>query len=247
MKVLGHAWTAVKVFPTREREKLVWGAVLPEMMFYVENNPFSYEEIHEGGDVALQWARTVSPAWIDLGCGMMTHSVKYGADFFNELDWLKRLGYDKERDQEFDMQVARALGVDLETARVRVHNILDLALEVYLAREHPEIREWLDTSFVRVPLGEVAHTVATIFKKSEKQAELAIAQLQDKIRPETLTDTLGIARMWCRFSQSLPEQKVEEEKVVDVINLAIEKIRGNEEIFIDQVIKRTKTRAGTIS
>ena len=166
MKVLGHAWVAVKVFPTGEREKLVWGAVLPEMMFYVENNPFSYEEIHEGGDTVFKWAKATGPAWIDLGRGMITHGVKYGADFFNELDRLKQLGYDKERDQKFDECVARALGIDLKTAKARVHNILDLALEVYLTREYPEIKVWLSAAFARVTVSEVAQTVAAVFGKN---------------------------------------------------------------------------------
>lgn len=141
MKILGHVYVALKSVPAKNKNLLVWGSILPEMTFYIEDNPFDYEEIHEGGIRVLDFLKKEKSAWTDLALGILSHSSKFGADHFDEFKQLEQLGYVRGKDAEFEQKVAEAINLtsNLPEAQIRVHNLLDLALDLYISRTYPKL------------------------------------------------------------------------------------------------------------
>ena len=134
MKILGHVYVAVKALHGHNKSLLAWGSILPEIMFYSDKHPFNKDEIHEGGDKVYEFLKKVKPTWTDLALGMITHSYEYGADYFDNFPQLTLLGYFKDKDKDFEENIAKAGNIkDLHVTQVRVHNILYLALDLYIS------------------------------------------------------------------------------------------------------------------
>lgn len=243
MKILGHLYVALRALPNHDPRLLAWGSILPEMMFYIKENPFRYEEIHEGGEKVIIFLAKQKPKWVDLGLGIMAHSQKTGADFFDKEKQLKKLGSPKDGNPDFERELAEALNLKNATdAKTRVHNILGLALDLYIAQNKPWVFTDLKEAFAKVPTREIAEALANCFKKPKIQTEKAVRSLKDKINLEDLTTAEGLAKTWSRFSLVLPERKINVHKTAIVIRQATQIIHGHEETFLNLAIKRTRQK-----
>lgn len=242
MKILGHVYVALKSVPNHNEPLLVWGSILPEMMFYIEENPFSYEEIHEGGETVLNFLRKEKPQWEGLALGLIAHSKGKGADRFDEFDKLPLLGYERGKNTAFEKLVGEATNIkNPNIIQARIHNVLDLALDYYILTKYPSNLNELKNAFAQVPISEMAGLLASCFEKDKTTAEKAIYKLKEKINPDDLTSIGGLARMWASFSSALSEkQPVNIPKTQEAIRKAVEKIQGKEEAFLETVVTWTK-------
>jgi len=241
MKVLGHIYVAIKAFPKRNHQLLAWGAILPEMMFYVKENPFEYRQIHEGGEKIVEFLRTRKPEWIDLGLGIIAHSQKKGADFFDSPKKLRQLGYFQGEDTEFEEKIVEALNLpNIKTAQSRAHNILDLALDLYIGQKYPWVMGELTNALTKIPVLEMANILSECFTKPRNQVEIALQKLKEMINLEDLNTAKGLARLWTRFSEALPEKEINTTKTAEAINLAAKIIQGKQEAFLRSAVERTR-------
>lgn len=202
MKLLGHAWVAVQAAPRRNRQLLILGSILPEITYYTTNHPFSAEEIHEGGEIVYCYLLKRKPNWADLGLGMISHSVKLGADKFNFDDNLAILGYKGKKLVEFRKKLSSILKISDSIAKIRTHNILELALEINIIRENSDfVIEFNQAIADKKTRAEIKKILTDCFGKNQDDVSMSVDELFDKISPTDFKGPAGLAQLWGKLAK----------------------------------------------
>lgn len=132
MNILGHNYIAFRVIG-HLNELTIAGSEIPDLVPFVPDSVFTFEEIHESGDDLLRFLDATYPEKRDLAISMMCHSVKFGADAFNsDIDtWL--IGDDDKLKKSLATKIADCASIPYEVAyHNRLHNYLWGGLDVYL-------------------------------------------------------------------------------------------------------------------
>ena len=89
MNILGHNYMA-KLVLNKYNPNIAAGCHLPDLVPFLKGSTLSFEEIHESPEQVYVYHDKNDNSAIDLALGLMTHSVKFGADKFNrDIDiWL---------------------------------------------------------------------------------------------------------------------------------------------------------------
>jgi len=225
MNILGHSYIAVKVFPEGSKNLLISGSLLPESFPFVKDNPFTFEEIHEGGERFLEFLSKNFPEKQDLALGMLTHSAKIGADSFNK----KIEKYAEPFREKLLRQIADCSGVGLKTAEARLHNFLWLGVDFWILKEFPQFVSEISEAIKSVDIKEISTLLTAAFGKEEEKVKVVFRVLFREIyQPEDLTSLEGLVRIWSRQAAGLPEKdKVEVEKAIRVIEEAASLLENN--------------------
>lgn len=202
MNILGHSWIAVNAIPGK-RDLLIIGSLLPESFPFIKDNPFSFEEIHEGGERLLEFLDRSYPGRRDLALGMLAHGKKFGADGFNQ----EIEKYADERREEFLQKIAACSAISLKFAGFRLHNFLWWGVDVWILKKYPEFVGEVQAALRKVDVEGISTLLAEAFEKEQSAVEKVIETLLKRIyRPEDLTSVEGLARTWARQAAGLPEK-----------------------------------------
>lgn len=238
MKLLGHAWVAVKTVPKGVKEQLILGSVIPEIMFYTKNHPFDYKEIHEGGPKVLSFIRKENPKMQDFALGMISHSFKWGADKFNLDDNLTLLGYKGSIARKIRHEIVSIMGVSKERSMVLAHNLLELAVDLTIIKENPKfVEEFVSTLQNKDLVKEVKNLLSESFGKPLKAVSKSVDELIQKAKPEYFSSALGLAKLWSELETDDPDfDTAELATFLEKLNKDFE---GREKIFLTECIKWT--------
>jgi len=248
MKFIGHAWVAVNSSPRRNRKLLILGSILPEIMYYTQKNPFTFEEIHEGGQRLYQFLLKQKPEWKDLGLGMASHSVKTGADKFNFDENLAMLGYQGKRVEKLRNRLTKVLGINHETAKIRAHNILELATELNIIKKNPVFLKEFKTDITDLDTREQIKTIlAECFNKPREKVDKTVNELFDKARPEYFDNSEGLAKLWSKLSRAFPDPKPDVNKLSMFLEQLSSDYNGRDETFLQKSIEYTSKNLDKIS
>jgi len=240
MKLLGHAWVAVNAVPKGDRNLLILGSILPEIMYYTSNHPFEYEEIHEGGDIVYNYLKKKKPDWTDLGLGMLTHSVKMGADKFNFDENLTILGYEGEKVDELRRKLVEVLGITYETAKIRAHNIMELAVELRIIKKHPEFVDEFNEAIASKEIRtEIKKVLSGCFSKDSKSVSASVDVLLGKAKPGYFKDALGLASLWAELSKQF-DPAFDRRQLAKLLIELQKSYSGKDKEFLKKCINWTK-------
>lgn len=240
MKLLGHAWVAVNAVPEGNNKLLILGSILPEIMYYTKDHPFEFEEIHEGGDRVYQYLKENKPDWADLGLGMLAHSVKAGADKYNFDENLALLGYEGKEVDKLRERLADTLGVSCKTAKTRAHNILELAAELRIIREHPGfVEQFNDAIADQETRVEIKKILTNCFDKTEDSVSKSVDEILNKAKPEYFRNARGLADLWAELSKEF-DPVPNKEKLSELLIELSEGYSGKDTEFFRKCIEWTK-------
>jgi len=237
MKILGHAFIATRAVEG-DRQLLIAGALLLEMLPYIPNDVFKYEELHEGGRKLLKYLDKNHPEKRDLALGMLSHSIKYGADkVIKQLEGFAG----KERGILLE-KISQTDSINLKFAEYRVHNFLGLGIDWLLIQNEQELVKEVQKTLREVNVEEISYLLAEGFKKNETKVRGMVETLFRKIyRLEDLTSVEGLARIWARQAAGLPEKdKVNIQKATEVIQDCANLLEGDWRSFLESTRIRVK-------
>lgn len=247
MKLLGHGYVAINAVPQGNKKLLILGAIVPETMFYTKNPPFTFEEIHEGGDIVYQYLTKNHPDLTDLGLGMISHSVKYGADYYNLDANLALLGFDNEEIATLRKEVAQVLNITEKTASSRVHNLLDLAIETGIIRDDPEFISLFTKTLGDVEMREtISGILSECFNKPPEAVKECVEELFNKAKPEYFKSFEGLARLWAELSKEF-DPAPDIERLTNFLNKLSAGFEGKDKKFLAECIARTRGNIEGIS
>lgn len=237
MKILGHAYIATHAIEGNNRP-LIIGSLLPEMLPYIPNDVFEYEELHEGGKRLLEYLDSCHPEKRDLALGLLSHGVEVGSDKFSR-ESEKFVASKKEFLLE---KISRAHEINLKTAEGRLHNYVGLGIDWLLVQNEPKLVEETQEALREFDIEEISHLLAEGFKKDETKVRAMVETLFRRIyRPEDLTSIEGLARIWARQSGGLPERdRVNIQKATEIIQECADLLEGKWKGFLES----TRIRVG---
>lgn len=242
MKLIGHAWIAVNAVPQANRKLLILGSILPEIMYYTKDHPFQFEEIHEGGERLYQYLVKEKPVWKDLGLGMATHSVKKGADKFNSEENLAILGYQAEKAEELQSRLSSILAVSYETTATRAHNILELAVELGIIKDHPDfIDEFQEAITDKAAREKIKSVLSECYTKPKDKVGRVVEELFEKAKPEYFRSAEGLARLWKELSSAIPDPEPDIRGLAKLINELSLCFAGRDKEFLKRSIEWTRS------
>lgn len=238
MKLVGHVFIAIKAFPRRNTQFLAFGSLLPETVFYTKNPALTFEQIHEGGLELYKFCKQKHLNFVDLGIGVMAHSVRFGADSYDSDDAIVRLGY-VEKDIP---KISEALEVDLKTAKTRAHNLYDLALDFYIYEKHPQIKKFIEET-KRIDKEKIADILSECYSSSKPLIKSNLSHLWDKYDLSLMETFKGLAKFWRILAKDLPEtDPVNIPKTEKLLKSFYKKVKPRAEGFIQEVIKTTRAK-----
>jgi len=222
---------------------LVAGSHLSDLVPFVPDSVFTFEEIHESPEKFLKFLDKKYSHARDLALGMMSHSVKFGADRFNREieDWLI-----KSEDEEIKLarKIVDCSGVSTEVARKsRLHNYLWSGMDTYLLNTKPKFIKDLANLHREINREELAILLAEGFGKDKKEVKRMIDYLLVPIKPEFLASLEGLVKIWKIALAGLPEKdKVNEEKTVRLFTYICERFENQWEDILEKVVSDVRIR-----
>jgi hypothetical protein len=202
MNILSHSWLATRVVKGKI-DLLITGAILPESVPFIKDNPFSFEEIHEGGEKLFNFLRENYPEKKDLALGVLSHSRKFGGDGFNQeiekFAGAKRSWLLKE--------IATASNISLKTAEAYLHNFLWWGVDWGILKAYPDFVGKVQRIIKNVDTQQISKILSQAFQKDLGSVTATLEKLFKKIyQSEDLTSLKGFARIWARQAADLPEK-----------------------------------------
>jgi len=201
VNILGHPYVADKsIWPLDKW--LLTGSYLPDLVPFVPDSVFEFEEIHEGGERFLQFLDQHDPEKRNLALGMLTHGTEFGADKFSP-DIENR--FEKNR-EDLAKKIAEASGVSIEVARGgRFHNFLWWGVDVQILRHEKEFMERLCGIVPQIDIPQTSTLLASCFEKEEAEVRRMLTRLFKPMVVENLTSVTGLAKIWKEIAKGLPE------------------------------------------
>ena len=234
MNVLGHPFVAYKVLGDLNKW-IVAGSWLPDLVPFVPDSVFEFEEIHEGGERFLRFLDQHYPDKRGLALGMLTHSVKFGADKFSR-DIEKRFESVREK---LAQMISESAGVSLEVAyKGWFHNYLWWGVDIQILRHEKEFVQRMTTTVPQIDIAEISGLLATCLSKEESDVRRMLDWVFEPLTPENLSTVRGLARIWKKAVVGLPEQsRVDVGKTVEVFNFCADLLKDDWRDILEEVIK----------
>lgn len=232
MKILGHAYIATRAVKGN-KQLLIAGSLLPEMLPYIPNDVFEYNELHEGGKKLLKYLNKNHPEKRDLALGLLSHGVEFGADKFEkESETLV-----EEKRESILRTIVKANAVTLEIAKYRLHNYVGLGIDWLLVQNESELVKEVQKTLREIDIDEISHLLVEGFEKDETKVKKMVETLFKKIyRSEDLTSIEGLTRIWARQAVGLPEKdKVDIRKASELIQRCAKLLENKWRGYLEKV------------
>jgi len=237
MNILGHSYIATKCI-LGNRDLLIIGSLLPETAPFIANNPFTYDEIHEGGEKLFEFLSKKYPQMKDLALGMITHSYKSGAD-----GWNKRIEkYAGDKREEILKEIVEASKINFKIAPTRLHNFLWWGVDFLILQNYPKFVNEVGQALTNVKVEEIARLLSECFKKDNQEVLRIFKILFGEIyQVKDLNSVAGLAHIWARQAAGLPENdRVDVKKATKLIEKTAFLLKKDFSRILNFVIKETK-------
>lgn len=202
MNFLSHPYVAFKV-TGRISPDLVAGSLLNDLAFFVPKPAFSFEEIHEGGEKLLSFLKTNKQP-PDLAIGVLTHSVKYGADFFSR----KLEGeYENYRDEITAKILKVSPNISQEIAsKSRFHNFLWWGVDVQILKHYPAFAIKVRDCLREVDLERLNKILADCFQKDPANVRKNLSFFYNPLKKNNFRTVSNLVKIWQAAASGLPEK-----------------------------------------
>lgn len=202
MNFLSHPYVAFKV-TGRISPDLVAGSLLNDLAFFVPQPAFSFEEIHEGGEELLGYLKTHGfPP--DLAIGVLTHSVKYGADLFSRKLEKEYEGYREELTKKI-MRVSPNISQEIAT-KARFHNYLWWGVDVQILEHYPTFAKKVRNCLRLVDLEKINKILADCFRKDPSHVKKNLNFFYGPLEKNNLQTVGDLVKIWQAAASGLPEK-----------------------------------------
>ena len=252
MNILGHSLISLNVFGkfggvggigVKGENDLVIGALLPESCPFISDNPFTFDEIHEGGEKLLKFLKKKYPNRIGLALGMLSHSVSFGADSFNPV--IEKYVTGERRENKTILgEIREATGVDDKTSKGLLHNFLWAGVDFWILEKYPDLVKQIAEAIIAVDYKTVGIMLAGCFGKDTVKSEKLVRVLfRDIYWPDDLFNHEGLARTWLRHSEKLKfDRQIDFGKTVLLIEKCQEFMKDEWEELVKEVETSVRSR-----
>jgi hypothetical protein len=224
---LSHIYIATKV--TKKKTPLfVFGSVLPDISWTSESE-IGRDQIHNAPQKVYEYIAKNCPDLLDLALGVRLHSnIDKGADYYSD-DF--ETGFAIVEGKKIEKEIAQM--VDEEENKltlVLAHNFIEVATDMNLNQEHPEILALYKESVKNISLERIALCLGEYLNLESKVVLAEINRFLDFMGPKTYFFEKNL------FEKLILLIKVRKGKEVN-IKIASKILRKAEKIMEDKYLK----------
>lgn len=220
MNILGHNYVA-KLVLNKYNPNIAAGCHLPDLVPFLKGSTLTFEEIHENPELIYKYLNGKDGNTTDLALGLMTHSVKFGADKFNrDIDtWL--LGNNENLKLEIAEKICKASNIDIDTAKGgRMHNYLWCGLDFFIIDNYPEFISEINSAYKNIDIDETSKILSEAFNKPYDLIKKDIKKHIDLVVRSNIRDKQSFLQFWKDFISDLPDKdEVDLEKAMETVDL----------------------------
>jgi hypothetical protein len=228
VNIIGHNYIASKVL-NRYNSLIAAGCHLPDLVPFLRESVLTFDEIHESPERVYDYLKQNDDMYIDLALGLMTHSVKFGADKFNkEIDtWL--LESNENLKLEIANKIVGASNMKLETALgPRMHNYLWCGYDFYILDKYPTFVNRIGNAYSGINVSEISEIISKTFDKPQDTIQNNIEAHIGLVLKHNVATREGYISLWNGFASQLPEKdKIDELQALNTV-VFIENIFQNQ-------------------
>ena len=243
MNLIGHNFIAKKVLG-RYNSLVAAGCHLPDMVPFLKDSLLTFNEIHEGPNTIYNYLKKNDQKSIDLALGLMTHSVKFGADKFNkDIDvWLLRSN--EKLKTKVAERIIKTSGVDLKTALgPRMHNYLWCGIDFYILDKYPDFIVELNTAYKEINIPEISEILSKAFQKPLETVQNNVEKQLGLVVKHHISSKKDFVSFWKEFVSELPENdSIDVNEVVNTINFIEGLFDEQWKAINDRVVADIRTR-----
>jgi len=191
----------------RYNSNIAAGCHLPDLVPFLKGSVLTFDEIHENPELVYKYSLTNNSKGLDLALGLMTHSVKFGADKFNkDIDaWL--LGDNEDLKTKIAEKVCKASNVSMEVARgPRMHNYLWCGLDFFILDKYPDFTFEMNKAYKEVNSSEISKTLSEVFNKPYDLIKIDVDKHIGLVVRDDIKDKDSFIRFWKDFISDLPDK-----------------------------------------
>lgn len=239
MNTLGHPYVAYKVFG-RMNKFIAAGSFINDLVPFVPDSVFDFQEIHEGGEKLLGYLGQKHPEKKDLALAMLAHGTTYGADKFSKDLEIKYESYRKEL-VALIMQATPNLAYDV-VSKYRFHNFLWWGIDAHILESEPKFVNDLGVNLNSIEVEEVSELLAECFHKKTRDVVRMLNFLLDSFNSENLASINGLATIWKNVARGLPEKDdVNIQKTSEVFRFCATIVQDDWKTILADVIYEVRT------
>jgi hypothetical protein len=243
VNILGHNYVA-KLVLNKYNSEIAAGCHLPDLVPFLKGSTLSFEEIHENPELVYEYSSKHNGVGKDLALGLMTHSVKFGADKFNrDIDiWL--LENDETIKQEIAEQISEASNINIDIAKGgRMHNYLWCGLDFYIIDNFPDFLPEMNAAYKNIDTDNLSRILSTIFNKPFDLIREDIKKHIALVINHDIKDKQSFLMFWKDFISDLPDRDdVNLEKALETISFIEEHFNKHWEGIVNRVVLDIKNR-----
>lgn len=210
-----------------------------DLAFFVPKPAFSFEEIHEGGDILLSYLEThgLPP---DLAIGVLTHSVKYGADFFSRKLEEEYENHREELTKKI-MKVSPNIGREI-ASKARFHNYLWWGVDVQILKHYPEFAKKVRNCLRLVDLEKINKILADCFQKNPADVRKNLSFFYGPLKKNNFQTVGDLVKIWQAAASGLPEKdEVDLKAGVKLFNECALIVEDRWKSILDEVVSSVTT------
>ncbi|OGC45868.1 hypothetical protein A3F07_00935 [candidate division WWE3 bacterium RIFCSPHIGHO2_12_FULL_38_15] len=208
MNALGHTYIAFKVIG-KLNEMVIIGSHVNDLVPFIPNSVFSWEEIHESPEKVYFFVKEKYPEMVDFPVAMLTHSVKYGVDYYNRsiVNWF--LKGNKDLENNMVEMIIDCSGVSEKVAReYRMHNYLWVGVEIYLLKKHNDFVKDIERFDLMSSINVISKMLSECFGKNYNDVFKDVKNATETLNEFKIYTFDGILDLWKKTMAGLPEKDV---------------------------------------
>lgn len=243
MNLIGHLYVAYKVLGSLDIYTAC-GAQIPDIVPFAPNGAFSFEEIHESPDIVYAKYVNINENGKNLALGMMSHSVKFGADKFNRVIIEYLIGSNEILLREYTKRVGICSGLfDSQYTINRVHNYLWLCADYYIIQEYSDFIRNIEKLFpvsndVR---NNVAELLSDAFSKEINLVNANVEFIIGSIVPDTFRNLESYLNYFSSFTKNTGQgDKLDIPETKTFVTELCEKYQDKWDGFLIKIIDEVK-------
>jgi hypothetical protein len=222
-----HAYVATKIYQADD-QLLILGSFLPDLAVM---GIIKWEGGLHGKESSADFAKFILeyPAYVSLFKGVLAHNV---LDDLSHLEYHTKPGYAFQNTQELAELVMKFYGLDEEGAKAKAHNFIEMAVDIKLLQDHPEIQSLIKKSIKEPDREELSKLLGTYFKIDAIQFETTLSEYWTLFTKYDFSKAENWALFWGDLEPLLSLKNIGNEKRKELLEVALSIVKNTYQDFL---------------
>ena len=200
-----HLYFTQKIFNSKIDDLLVIGSILPDIAV---TKIVDWNELHKSERVERfeEFVKENNQKYLPLIKGIKSHIV---LDNFTHKSYKNGTGYAFQKSPPLINLASECCGIDKKSAKKAAHNFIEIAVDILLLKDDPDLVDILKKSIKSCNKSELSKLLSSFFKKDKDAVFLALSDYFEVILRYNLSNIDGWVSLWADINNLLYSKKID--------------------------------------